>query len=285
MTHEPSDRVGGIRARSAGLDWRIAAVALFMAAAFAGAIVFPELIPYALIWAAVIAAAAFVRPRAAAGFAVYGLALSVIGGVVSDNADSKVFWVRMVAYVVIGIIAVLLSRQRTRREEVLLDRATTDELTGLATRRLLVERLEAQMEVRDRDSASAVLYADLDSFKEVNDSLGHAAGDDVLRHASERLLACTRTPDTVARFGGDEFVIACPSIEGIDGVTAMCERILAAFESPIRVRNTTVSVGITIGAAIALPGVDVGPAALIDSADRALLACKQDSPGSFRIAS
>lgn len=254
-----------------------------MTAAFVGAVALPETIPYALIWAAVIAAAAFVSPGISLCLAVYGLALSIAGGYISNNATTQIFWVRMGAYALIGLIAVLLSVQRSRREAALLERATTDELTGLATRRLLVERLEAQMEVRDRDGATAVFYTDLDFFKQVNDSFGHAAGDEVLRRASERLLACTRTADTLARFGGDEFVIACPTVDGVDGATAVCERILDAFGPPFHVGSVEVMVGITVGAAVANPGADKGPAALIDAADEALIACKQASRGTYQI--
>ncbi len=264
-------------------DWRGIAVALVMTAGFIGAVALPETVPYALIWAAVIASAAFVTPAIAGILSLYGLALSIAGGYISDNANSQIFWGRMLAYAIIGAIAVLLSLQRSRREAALLDRATTDDLTGLATRRLLVERLEAQMEVRDREGVPAVFYADLDFFKQVNDTHGHGAGDEVLRRASERLLACTRTADTLARFGGDEFVIACPTIDGEDGARAVCDRIIEAFAPPFHVAGVDVIVGITIGAAVAAPGSEMGPGALIDAADEALIACKQSSRGTYTI--
>ena len=254
-----------------------------MTAAFVGAVAFPETIPYALIWAAVIAAAAFVSPGISVLLGLYGLALSIAGGYISDNANTQIFWVRMAAYALIGVIATLLSIQRFRREAALLDRATTDELTGLATRRLLVERLEAQMEVRDREGVPAVVYADLDFFKQVNDSHGHAAGDEVLRRASERLLACTRTADTLARFGGDEFVIACPTVDGLDGAQAVCDRIIEAFGPPFHVGSVEVTVGITLGAAVGSHDSTQGPAALIDAADDALIACKQANRGTYKI--
>ena len=254
-----------------------------MTAAFVGAVAFPETIPYALIWAAVIAAAAFVSPGISVLLGLYGLALSIAGGYISDNANTQIFWVRMAAYALIGVIATLLSIQRFRREAALLDRATTDELTGLATRRLLVERLEAQMEVRDREGVPAVVYADLDFFKQVNDSHGHAAGDEVLRRASERLLACTRTADTLARFGGDEFVIACPTVDGLDGAQAVCDRIIEAFGPPFHVGSVEVTVGITLGAAVGSHDSTQGPAALIDAADEALIACKQANRGTYKI--
>jgi len=254
-----------------------------MTGGFIGAVALPETVPYALIWAAVIASAAFVRPAMAIVLSLYGLALSIAGGYISGNANTQIFWGRILAYALIGIIAVLLSIQRSRREAALLDRATTDDLTGLATRRLLVERLEAQMEVRDRDGVPAVFYADLDFFKQVNDTHGHGAGDEVLRRASERLLACTRTADTLARFGGDEFVIACPTIDGEDGARAVCDRIIEAFAPPFHVAGVDVTVGITVGAAVAAPGSEMGPGALIDAADEALIACKQSSRGTYTI--
>ncbi len=264
-------------------DWRCVAVFITMTVAFACAIAFPDTIPQALIWVGVIASAAFVSPGISVVLSIYGLALSIAGGFVAGNANTQIFWVRMGAYALIGLLTVLLSIQRFRREEALLDRATTDELTGLATRRLLVERLEAQMEVRDREGVPAVFYADLDFFKQVNDSHGHAAGDEVLRRASERLLACTRTADTLARFGGDEFVIACPTVDGLDGATAICERIIEAFRPPFHVGSVEVTVGITLGAALGSTAAIQGPAVLIDAADDALIACKQASRGTYKI--
>lgn len=264
-------------------DRRILAVLLVMTAMFAAAISFPDVVSYALIWVVVIAAVAFAAPSTSAALGLYGLVLSVVGGVISGSADTPLFWVRMAAFGALSVLGIMLSIQRARREAVLIEQATTDELTGLATRRLLVERLAAQLELRQLDQHSAVLYADLDSFKQVNDSLGHAAGDEVLLRASERLRACTRTADTLARFGGDEFVMACPSVDGASGLTAICERITEAFSPPFHVADRDVVVGISIGAALTTTRTSPSPTALIDAADAALIECKQSTRGTFRI--
>ncbi len=272
------------RARSwPTLDWRVAVALAVILVAFLAAITFPDYVPFASIWAVVIACTAFARPRDMVGVGVVGVGLTIVGGFITDIANQPIFWVRVATFAVIGVISVLLSAQRTRREALLIDRATTDALTGLANRRLLIERLEAQMQVRGRGTRTAVLYADLDQFKNVNDSLGHAAGDEVLVRASERLKACTRQAETLARFGGDEFVIACPSIESREEVVALCDRILEAFDKSFRSGTTEVSVGITIGVAIAESDSGIDPSTLIDAADDALTAQKRAGRGAYEI--
>ena len=277
-THTPA-----VQARPRYGDWRVVAVFIVIGLSFAAAIIFPNYVPYSLMWAIVIATAAFASPIGTASVAVLGLVLSIVGGFIADTAQTPVFWIRMVAFSAIGVVGVLLAIQRSRREALLIDRATTDSLTGLANRRLLIERLEAQMEMRNRESGSAVLYADLDSFKAVNDTYGHAAGDEVLVRASERLRSCTRAADTVARFGGDEFVIACPSVTGPEELTALCERIIHAFALGFHAGQIEVPIGITLGVAYAPLDSTAGPTALIDAADLALTECKAGSPGTFKI--
>lgn len=264
-------------------DWRVIGVLLAMTAGFVALILRPDLIPFSVMWAAVVVASAFANSWTSAALGFYGLALSVAGGFIVGAADTTIFWVRMGAFVVVAVIGVLLSAQRVKREAILTEQATTDELTGLASRRLLIERFEAQSQLRQSEQASAVLFADLDGFKAVNDSLGHAAGDEVLRRASERLLACTRAADTLARFGGDEFVMACPSVDGGEGLDALCSRIIDAFSPPFHVSGRDVVVGISIGAALAAPGAKSDPTMLIAAADRALIECKQGAPGTYRV--
>jgi diguanylate cyclase (GGDEF)-like protein/PAS domain S-box-containing protein len=145
---------------------------------------------------------------------------------------------------------------RTALEEHLVHRAFHDELTGLANRALFTNRVEQALLRASREaSRSAVLFLDLDDFKEINDSLGHAAGDALLRQGADRLRACLRSGDTAARLGGDEFAVL---LEGChdDGSDAMqvAERVSHAFARPFdldeREAFVTASIGIAVSSGI-----------------------------------
>jgi diguanylate cyclase (GGDEF)-like protein len=110
--------------------------------------------------------------------------------------------------------------------------ADTDELTGLANRRCFVQHLEA-MVAGGRGPVGALLFLDLDGFKEVNDTLGHAAGDQLLRVVADRLVACVRSQDVVARLGGDEFTVLLRGPHQEPAVREFAARVLAAFDEPI----------------------------------------------------
>ncbi len=111
--------------------------------------------------------------------------------------------------------------ERKEAAQALADQALHDPVTGLPNRRLLTDRLELAMErAARRGSQVGVLFFDVDHFKLVNDSLGHPAGDAVLRELAERFRAAAREADTVVRFGGDEFVVVCEDVGGIDEASA-----------------------------------------------------------------
>jgi diguanylate cyclase (GGDEF)-like protein/PAS domain S-box-containing protein len=130
----------------------------------------------------------------------------------------------------------------------LTERALHDSLTGLPNRGLLQERLQqALARLERRDTLVAVLFLDLDRFKVVNDSLGHAAGDELLIAAARRLQTVMRTQDTVARFGGDEFVLLCEDIATEADVVTIAERITAAFGEPFAIGEALVSASASIG--------------------------------------
>ena len=143
-------------------------------------------------------------------------------------------------------------------------RASHDPLTGLANRQLLLERLEAAL----AEGEAAVLYVDLNDFKPINDTLGHAAGDEVLRIVARRLAACVRESDTVARLGGDEFALLLATPEHADEVA---RRVQAAFAEPLQVADRALRVSASVG--IAAGRGDV--AALLDAADRAMYHVKR----------
>ncbi len=126
--------------------------------------------------------------------------------------------------------------------------ALHDHLTGLANRSLLLERLQHAMTVSQRDgSVHALLFLDLDRFKVINDTHGHATGDEVLVQVARRLGDVLRPSDTVARLGGDEFVVLCESLTGWDQVEGIVARVRSAVERPMRTKVGTLTVGVSIG--------------------------------------
>jgi diguanylate cyclase (GGDEF)-like protein/PAS domain S-box-containing protein len=117
-----------------------------------------------------------------------------------------------------------------------------DPLTGVANRKRFFDAFESCR------GGGAVLYCDLDRFKPVNDTLGHAAGDELLRLVAARLRGCVRHDDLVARLGGDEFVLLCPGLEAQDA-SQLADRVRAAVEQPFTVAGTEVAIGISVGLA------------------------------------
>ena len=142
---------------------------------------------------------------------------------------------------------VLTCRDITERktfERQLTHAAFHDALTQLPNRALFRDRLEHALTRADRQfKSTAVLFVDLDNFKVVNDSLGHEAGDRLLAVAAQRLAACLRVEDTVARFGGDEFALLIEEIDGEAGAVTVAERIAASFREPILLETREVFVG------------------------------------------
>lgn len=153
--------------------------------------------------------------------------------------------------------------------------ALHDPLTGLPNRVLLVDRLElALAQASGKGTRVAVLVCDVDRFKVVNDRLGHAAGDDVLRVVAERLKAQVRPGDTVGRFGGDEFVIVCPDVRQLDSVVAIAERLGTTFAEPVPVGDDEVVATASIGIAVGEDSGAAAAAALLRDADTAMYRAK-----------
>jgi diguanylate cyclase (GGDEF)-like protein len=171
--------------------------------------------------------------------------------------------------------AVLAAVTRRRAEDQRIGRARSmDALTGLDTR----DRLDAELPVLLEDLSAgrsdvAVLYADLDRFKAVNDSLGHAAGDEVLVEAANRLRGAVRGSDLLVRLGGDEFVVVVGGPDAEAAAEEIAERLVRVFAAPFRVRGRTVGVGISVGLAVAEEGESAVD--LRARADRALYRAKQ----------
>ena len=158
--------------------------------------------------------------------------------------------------------------------------ARHDPLTGLGNRTVLEERLAHAVErARADGQAGYVLLLDLDGFKPINDTHGHAVGDMVLQTVAQRLQAAMRNTDTVARLGGDEFVIVAPGREPLTGLPQLLARVAAAVEAPIDCEGLVLRVGASIGAA-RFPDDGHANAELLTHADAAMYAAKQDKRGS-----
>lgn len=142
--------------------------------------------------------------------------------------------------------------------EQLAFQATHDGLTGLPNRRMLSDKLAGSLrETPDRVPMAAVLVVDLDQFKSVNDSLGHRAGDELLRQVGARLGRCVRTQDLLARVGGDEFVALLEGVATRDEATAVAERIVTALRQPFQILGSPVTIGASVGVSFTSPGATV----------------------------
>ncbi|MGA3161146.1 MAG: EAL domain-containing protein [Terracidiphilus sp.] len=173
---------------------------------------------------------------------------------------------------------------RKRTEARLQHDALHDGLTGLPNRALFLDRLSQAFTQRLRRSGQncGVLFMDLDRFKEINDKLGHASGDELLIAVAERLRGALRPQDTAARLGGDEFAILVENIQSISGIEIVATRVLEAMEREFAVCGHTIHAGASIGVAIAGPDHAV-PELLIRDADFAMYRAKQDGGGRFEI--
>lgn len=154
-------------------------------------------------------------------------------------------------------------------------RALHDVLTGLPNRTLFNARLDEAIEAVARGGALAVLTLDLDRFKHVNDTLGHGAGDTLIRAFSRRLSDIVRPLDTVARLGGDEFAIVLPGVETACEIETLCDRILDAVRQPFDIEGSQAFVGVSIGIAFA-PRDGTTRHELVRKADIALYRAKDE---------
>ncbi|MFZ4519505.1 MAG: EAL domain-containing protein [Microthrixaceae bacterium] len=189
------------------------------------------------------------------------------------DLDGAPFWMRQ-QVVPLGDAVAVTSHDITDRvlaERELERRAFRDALTGLPNRSHVESVIDAAL--AEDPAQVAVLFIDLDHFKAVNDTLGHPAGDVVLREAAGRMRACLRDDDVLARFGGDEFVVCCRGPGVAEDRSAVVSRILRCMAEPFRTNGRTVSVTASIGVAVGRPGVDCHD--LIRDADAATYRAKE----------
>ena len=172
----------------------------------------------------------------------------------------------------VGVSIDITELKRTQRQ--LFDAAHRDRLTELPNRFSLDQRLQEAVALAGReDKRLALLFLDLDRFKAINDTMGHGAGDEVLREVGARLQKCVRGGDFIARPGGDEFVIIMSSISGVKDIEILSQRLIRALVAPIQLDDREVYVGVSIGAAV-FPEHGTDASALTAHADAAMYRAK-----------
>lgn len=197
------------------------------------------------------------------------------------HRDGSMLWAQVIiARVESGSETLLVAMlqditERKRMEEQLVRQAFQDDLTGLANRALFRDRLRHALDRRARANAKvAVLLLDLDGFKRVNDSMGHAAGDELIRAIANRILITVRSGETVARLGGDEFAIVIESVAPDEDPRALAERLLEIISAPVHIGERDMVIQASIGIAFALPEEDGDT--VLRNADTAMYSAKSN---------
>jgi diguanylate cyclase (GGDEF)-like protein len=175
-----------------------------------------------------------------------------------------------------------ITKARQLQEQILQGALLFDALTGLPNRTLFNDRLEQALKHCNRypELSFAVVFIDVDRFKIINDSLGHAAGDQVLVEVAKRLQSCLRSEDTVARFAGDEFAILAINAQS-DDITTLCDRLQEQIQIPILVGTHTIATNISIG--IAFGSAQMSTEQLMRNADIAMYQAKANGRGTFSV--
>jgi diguanylate cyclase (GGDEF)-like protein/PAS domain S-box-containing protein len=201
-----------------------------------------------------------------------------------SRSDGRVIWIRDEMTVVRGedrqadplFFGVFLDVSDRKRMEAELERlALYDSLTGLPNRALFNDRLDQAISHRARTQAIAVYFLDVDRFKRINDSLGHPAGDEVLREVAARVQRMLRPEDTVARFGGDEFTVLCESIGGVLEAVGVADRLQREIAQPLRAGGAELRLSASVGIALVEAGDEADCSRLVEDADAAMYRAKE----------
>jgi len=181
----------------------------------------------------------------------------------------------------VGIIRDISERKQA--EETIRQMAYHDSLTGLPNRKLFSDRTDIALAQAGRSQKNvAVIMLDLDNFKDINDTLGHNVGDSLLKTTADRLKAAMRKSDTVARFGGDEFVLLLPELKGIEDASRVAQKIVESLRKPFRFNTHQLIVTASIGIAV-YPDDGSDEAALLKNADIAMYQAKQAGRDRFQV--
>lgn len=190
---------------------------------------------------------------------------------VYNNDGSVKYWVSLFTDI----------SQQKQDEEMIWRQSNVDALTGLPNRRMFHQNLEQEIKKSNRSGLPLVLmFLDLDNFKEVNDSLGHAMGDLLLKQASERLKLCVREFDSIARLGGDEFTIILSEVDNLKGADRVVEAILAAIAEPFQLKDKQAFISVSIGVTL-YPNDAADSDTLLKNADQAMYAAKSAGRNQF----
>jgi diguanylate cyclase (GGDEF)-like protein len=181
--------------------------------------------------------------------------------------------------------AIQCAIHRKQFEEVLIAQANFDGLTGLANRTLFESRLDlALARMKRKEGGLSVFFLDLNRFKQVNDTHGHAAGDRLLKEVAERLKRSVREYDTVARFGGDEFAVLIEASGLAEDYLAVAAKIIQVFEAhPFTIEKTQARIGVSIGISSCVTAGGITRDTLMKQADFAMYEAKQNPQSTFRV--
>ncbi len=186
----------------------------------------------------------------------------------------------------VGMIACLLEDEREAAELAGVEiehLAYHDSLTGLPNRPLFIDRMIVALAQADRTNQSlAVLFLDLDRFKDINDSLGHAIGDTLLKAIAERVRRCVREGDTVARIGGDEFTLLIPKVESVEDAARVAQKVIEALKIPFIIADRELFVTTSIGMSL-YPADGLDPDTLVRNADTAMYRAKEQGGDTYQL--
>ena len=222
--------------------------------------------------------------REGVGFSILSIAFFAYGVLMPLSFGFLDFLLQMVMGV--GMIACLLEDEREAAELASVEiehLAYHDALTGLPNRPLFIDRLIVSLAQASRaNQRLAVFFLDLDRFKDINDSLGHSTGDQLLKEVAERVRRCIREGDTVARFGGDEFTLLIPHIDTIEDAAKIAQKIIETLKIPFFIAERELFVTTSIGLSI-YPNDGLDPETLVRNADTAMYRAKDQGRDNYQL--